>query len=171
MLQGTQGGHTQEHAAFNPSGHSPQRGTAGLGAVLPADFHRRRTGPRLRKTPGAPRSLEDRGRHSTQGRSCSSGLKPFLRSETWMLPQADRERHGREMRCSADGGQRADVLAQSHPQRSRRGTIGPQRRATAPRRLQGAGPPPAAPCLQGRLGPRSPPCPPPLCSGRKAGAP
>ena len=51
-----------------------QRGTVGLGAILPADFHRRRTGPGPRKAPGAPRSLEDGARHPTQGLPCSSGL-------------------------------------------------------------------------------------------------
>ena len=51
-----------------------QRGTVGLGAILPADFHRRRTGPGPRKAPGAPRSLEDGARNPTQGLPCSSGL-------------------------------------------------------------------------------------------------
>ena len=48
-----------------------------------------------------------------------------------------RDRHGCEMRRGADGRQRTDVPAQRRPQRSRRETIGPQRQATAPRRLQG----------------------------------
>ena len=44
-----------------------QRGTVGLGAILPTDFHRRRTGPGPRKALGTPRSLEDRGQAPNPG--------------------------------------------------------------------------------------------------------